>query len=62
MPDPHRPLSAKPVHEAFGGRADKSEGNNDMKDIKAYYDAIASEPIPEEMRKLMAALAKAIRK
>jgi hypothetical protein len=32
------------------------------KDIKAYYDSIAAEPIPDEIQQLMATLAKAVRK
>ena len=32
------------------------------KDIKAYYDAAAAEPIPADFEKLMAELAKAIKK
>jgi hypothetical protein len=59
VPDPHRPVPAKQSHEQTGGPADKPEWN---RDIKAYYDAVASEPIPEEFQKLMATLAKAIRK
>jgi len=59
VPDSHRPVPAKQSHEESGRPADKPEWN---RDIKAYYDAIASEPIPDEIQQLMATLAKAIRK
>ncbi len=59
MPDSPRPFSAKPSQEPSGASPEKPDWN---RDIKAYYDAIAGEPIPEEFAKLMAKLAKAIRK
>jgi hypothetical protein len=57
--DPRRPHPAKQPRGTSGGPSDKPEWN---KDIKAYYDAIASEPIPDEIQQLMATLAKAVRK
>ena len=59
MPDSHRPFPAKQSRAASGVSPDRPDWN---RDIKAYYDAIASEPIPEEFEKLMTILAKAIRK
>ncbi len=56
MSDPLRP---HPAQQPPGAPGDKPAWN---KDIKAYYDAVASEPIPEEFQNLMATLAKAIRK
>ena len=58
MSDPHRPIPAAPPSEVPGGATGKAEWN---KDIKAYYDSIASEPVPDEIQALMATLAKAIR-
>jgi len=57
--DPHQPLPAKRTSQAHGNQSDRPEWN---KDIKAYYDSIAAEPIPDEIQKLMATLAKAVRK
>lgn len=48
------PAGARP-NGSDGKRADWN------RDIKAYYDAVASEPIPDEIERLMATLAKAIR-
>ena len=59
MPDPHRPSPDTPSPERAGGAAGKLEWN---RDIKAYYDAITNEPIPDEIKALMATLARAIRK
>ncbi len=59
MSDPHRPIPATPSPEASAGSPEKADWN---KDIKAYYDGIANEPIPEEFERLMALLAKTIRK
>jgi hypothetical protein len=59
VPDSQRPFSANQSREASGRSPERPDWN---RDIKAYYDAIASEPIPEEFEKLMAILAKAIRK
>jgi len=59
VPDSSRPFKANQSREASGSPPEKPEWN---RDIKAYYDAIASEPIPEEFENLMAKLAKAIRK
>ena len=59
MPDPHRPSPGPPLPEQAGGAASKPEWN---RDIKAYYDAITNEPIPDEIMALMATLARAIRK
>jgi hypothetical protein len=57
--DLHRTSPSVPPADMSGGRIAKPAWN---KDIKAYYDAIASEPIPDEIQALMATLAKAIRK
>jgi len=57
--DPHPTGPTTPLAEPLGGPTGKPEW---IKDIKAYYDAIASEPIPDEIQALMATLAKAIRK
>ncbi len=59
MSDPHLPFRGKPSQETSGGPTANPEWN---KDIKAYYDAVASEPIPAEIQALMATLAKAVRK
>ncbi len=59
MSDPHPTGPSSPLLDALGSPVAKPEWN---KDIKAYYDAIASEPIPDEIQALMASLAKAIRK
>ncbi len=48
-----------PPPDGSGAATGKPEWN---RDIKAYYDAIASEPVPDEIQALMATLAKAIRK
>jgi len=56
--DPRRTGPSAPPVAVSGGRSGKSDWN---KDIKAYYDAIASEPIPDEIQALMAILARAIR-
>jgi len=57
--NPHQPLPGERPHDADGGPSDRPEWN---KDIKAYYDSIAAEPIPDEIQKLMATLARAVRK
>jgi len=57
--DPLKPLPEKRPDQKNCGRPDKTEWN---KDIKAYYNSIAAEPIPDEIKKLMATLAKAVRK
>ena len=59
MPDPERPIAIPQPVAGSGGPSDKPDWN---KQIKAYYDAIVSEPLPEDMRKLMATLAKSIRR
>ena len=57
--DPRREVPAVPPPDGSGAATGKPEWN---RDIKAYYDAIASEPVPDEIQALMATLAKAIRK
>ena len=59
MSNPHQPLPGERPFEADGGSSDRPEWN---KDIKAYYDSIAAEPIPDEIQKLMATLAKVVRR
>jgi len=59
VPDPRRTGPSAPPLDASGGSVSKPDWN---KDIKAYYDAIANEPIPDEIQALLATLAKAIRK
>ncbi|WP_420382068.1 NepR family anti-sigma factor [Novosphingobium sp.] len=59
MSDPQQPPPTKRPNDKDGSNADRPEWN---KDIKAYYDSIAAEPVPDEIQKLMATLAKAVRK
>ena len=59
MSDPIQPLPEKRPDQAHCGQSGGPEWN---KDIKAYYTSIAAEPIPDEIQKLMAILAKAVRK
>ena len=51
-----------PAAQSSDGPAGSTGNPEWNKDIKAYYDAIASEPIPDEIQELMAILAKSIRK
>lgn len=57
VPDPQRPISGKPPQTGCGHAAGKPEWNSD---IKAYYDSVANEPIPDEILALMARLARSI--
>ena len=59
MPDSDPQIPASEPSAASGHAPDNPAWN---KDIKAYYNAVASEPIPEEFAALLAKMAKAIRK
>ena len=59
VPDPHRSISGKPPPAGCGDATGKPEWN---RDIKAYYDSVANEPVPDAIKALMAKLAQTIRK
>jgi hypothetical protein len=59
VPDPQRSTSGTPPHAGSGEATGKPEWN---RDIKAYYDSVANEPVPDAIVALMAKLAQTIRK
>ena len=57
MSDSRPPFPARPASDQAATRRQPGWSQ----DIKSYYDALASEPVPRDFEKLMARLAKAIR-
>jgi hypothetical protein len=58
MPNRNRPV---PIRHAGTPPGDPVAAGEWDKDIKAYYDAVAEEPVPDRIQALMAALIKVTR-